>query len=1331
MSKWIQKLTRTSRRGMACAMVAALALSTLAQAPSSVAAGKKKPTLNVKKKTLYWNKSGRQNYTLKIKKNKVKTIVATTWKTNKKSVVALSKKKDTSVKLTAKKKGSATITATVKYVPIGKWEIKTAKLTCRVTSKGTAPAKTPPAEPAQTPLIIYTTMPTPPSQPVVTEDPDDTPEPEETADPDRTPVPGETAEPDRTPNPGETAEPDKSQEPTSTPDTPGDSTVTEVVLSASEALLGMEKGKNTITLTAAATDKDGNPLENQIVTWVSDNENVATVKEGTVTAVGGGTAHITATVNNLTSKPCTITVDAEKPVIKEAELSDGRTFFVAFSEPVAGKPSVNVNAEDNTAVECVSQTLSEDGRGMIIVCRKVLNAGRYELTVNGLEDLAGNLMPADSRVSVIKEASVPRDFLCRTEQVPAGQSSFDVYFSIVDQYGEEYNTLGIMSEGVFAASAQTENGMPFKTQVNKQEGYVRVSGSASAFTEGRKIKITLTYSVSGETVIEKDMTITLVDAANKGKAVKIAGLDAASKTMDNEGSPREPVFQLSGTEEDNVFTLTPELLDVFGYKADPSDVIYMIEDESILAFFGTDGAASDGIYTSSGEVTLQALKGGTTKITAYLASDDSQRSTITVKIKSTSLQKITVADLGEGTNGKISEGKITLIPAGTGLTKDDLKYRVTAGEERLENIDFVLENDGIYINITAVPDGEDKPIRFVVYSGEAESEEIIYTSSPSLTAAKIKIDDFKENAVTADSTATTTYRILNRYGEDITKRMAKQPVCGISVPSVIKSATTGSGDEAGTLTIAATNVGTSEITLSMPGNSSVNAKVNVTVVEKAYVKEIRSGTASMDGLILDSKDILYIPLQAYDQYGNEYDAFTNQTLKDESIKIMIDNIELVSSSYLIYSWYDSDNNQVTDNTSKISALGITWNSSSVAFPSPGEVMTISLTSKRNDFKSEPYKIPVNAASIVERLEFDSNIQAALPGATIQNTVKLLDQYGAEVDLEDGQNLAVSILDQEGNKIFTTYDVSPGTTTPAVSANVTFADIKLTVDKTATNSKEYTIQVSIKDSAASTATVMGSYTLLTGSANTLLDKIEISDTATDFNSNAFPLDSQYVYLDPTTNKLTFDCKMYTHYQGQDVEIAWTDSDDNPLISDNNLVWTTEASNMVTVTKESSANGCFSFGSNDKNAEIDEVVTVHLRYLTGDKNLPAVLPKNIKVSNMPPKPQGEYRIVGFKDSSYGTTNYLDKNEIAEISASSEFAIIADDQYGDVYEPTSLYTVISSKGLVTINNSTTNKAHFSIEFNSGTDSGDTDTIKVYVTPDRFYEFTVKKVDPQKEST
>lgn len=1325
MSKWIQKLTRTSKRGMACAMVAALALSSLAQAPSSEAAGKKKPTLNVKKKTLYWNKSGSKNYTLKLKKNKVKTIVTTTWKTSKKSVVALSRKKDTSVRLTAKKKGTATITATVKYVPVGKWAIKTAKLTCKVTSKGTAPAQTPPAktEPAQTPLIIYTTMPAPPSQPVVTEEPTDTPEPED------------TSKPDTTSSPNETADPDKSQEPTFTPNTSDDSTVTEVVLSTSEALLGMEKGRNTITLTATAKDKDGKPLENQAVTWTSDDKSVAAVKEGIVTAAGSGTAHIIATVNNVTSKPCTIIVDAEKPIIKEAELSDGKTFFVAFSEPVTGTPSINVKTEDNTTIKCESLVLSEDGKSLIIACQETLSAGSYELTINGLEDLAGNKMAEDSHISVQKISSVPTAILCKTDQVPAGQTSFDVYFSIVDQYGEEYDTLGVMSEGVFTASAQTETGMPFKAQVNQQEGYVRVFGSASAFTEGRKIKLTLTYSVSDETVVEENMTITLVDATDKGKAVKIAGLNATSKTMDKISSTDDedkPVFQLSGTEKDNVFTLSSKLLDKFGYEAEPSDVIYMIKDESILAFSGTDEAASDGIYTSSQPVTVRALKGGTTTITAYLASDDSEFYNITVTIKSTSLQEITVADLGEGTNGKMSEAKITLTPAGTGLTKDDLKYRVTEGDERLKKLVFVQEIDGIYINITAFPDSRDDPIRFVVYSDGAESKEISYTSTPSLSAAKIDIEDFKENTVTAGSTATTTYQILNRYDEDITNRTGKQPECGISVPNVVKSASTGIGDSAGTLTIETLNPGTSEVTLSLPGDSSVNAKVNVTVLEKAYVQAIQFGTATMDGLKLTDKSVLFIPVQAYDQHKNKYNTFTRQTIKDEDLIITVNGKE-IDSSPLLADYYETTSSttaiQSTDMTTKIGAIGLKWRNTTM--PAAGEVLKISFQSKRTDLDTEPYHLPVKAASSVSRLEFHYDVQAALPGAAVSNTLKLIDQYEEEASMPDGQNLYVSVLDQDGKIISSNPIVAFPSAIVAATDPITVSisnnnTVNLTVNNV-TDNKEYTIQVYLGDSHTKydTATVKESYKLLVDSADNLLEKIEISniaDKSVSSTTTPFPLDSYYVNLRASGTKLAFNCNMYTHYQGKDVEIAWKDTLGASVFNSNNLIWKVTTSEKVIATMDTTNKNTFTLTTSSTTDPIDDVATVSLTYISEERKLSDE--RIIKVSNKPAMPQGKYQIIINGDNPI--VNYLDKSNTAEISTQTTFKLVAKDQYGDTYENTSLFTVISSKGLFTIDTTSFPTVNSSFHVSPATSKpGEVDIIKVYVTKDDYYEFTVKYVE------
>ena len=1336
MRKRIQKTTGTFRRGIACAMAAALALSSLAQAPSSEAAGKKKPTLSVKKKTLYWNKSGSKNYTLKLKKNKVKTLVKTTWKTSKKSVVALSRKKDTSVRLTAKKKGTATITAAVKYVPMGKWSIRTAKLTCKVTSKEAAPAKTPPVntEPAQTPLIIYTTMPAPPSQPVVTEDPADTPEPADTPDP------------DRTPGPGETADPDKSQEPTSTPDIPDDSTVTEVDLSAAEALLSMEQGRNTIVLTATAKDKNGNSLDNQTITWTSDNENVAAVKDGIVTAAGDGTAHITATVNHVTSQPCTVTVDTKKPFIESAELSDGRTFFVAFSEPVTGTPSVTVKTKDNTRVECASQTLSANGTGLVITCRNALSAGIYELTVNGLEDPAGNKMEENSRISVERETSDPKGFLCKTEQVPAGQSSFNVYFSVVDQYGEEYDSLDVISKGTFTASAQTENGMPFKAQVNQQEGYVRVSGSASAFTEGRKIKIALTYSVSDKKVIEETMTITLVDASDIGKAVKIAGLNATSKTMDNiSGSADKPVFQLSGTEKENVFTLSSKLLDKFGYEADPSDVTYKIEDGSILAFSDTDGSDSDGISTSSQPVTVRALKGGTTTITAYLASDDSESFPITVTIKSTNLREITVADPGDGTNGKMSEAKITLTPAGTGLTKDDLEYRVTEGAERLKELVFVQESDGIYINITAATDGSDAPIRFVVCSDGIESEEITYTSTPSLSASTIEIDDFEENAVTANRTATTTYQIRNRYGEDITKRIAAQPECKISNLSVIRSATTGTGDAAGTLTLDALNPGTSEVTLSLPTDPSVNAKINVTVVEKAYIKEIRFGTMSIDdGLILGSTAILYIPVQAYDQYGNKYDALTYEDVSAENLKITA-NDKTPSTFKLKAEWYENVDKKTpsTNNTDKIGAIGLSWDTKATGTsPSSGEMLNINFTSKNDKFEANSYQVPVNSAAIASRIELGSHVQAALPNAKVSNTVKLFDQYGTEVTTVPSDQMIYFEVRDKNNKKIETKDLDFSTPSPISPGDKLPADIDITINPTLQDTnKEYTILAYLGPDTSDPGyddnkpPVGGSYKLLVDSADNLLEKIEISDKAIKSPisqaqakataSQEISLDSHYVNLTDPGTKLTFDCEMYTRYQGEDIKVAWKNSSSKPVFAANNLIWEVIAPDEVTVNVDSSATNIFTFKeASSSSSPIDDVATVSLTYMSDSKTLSAK-ERSIKVSNKPAMPQGEYQIINPIGTP--TVNYLDKNNTAEISAKTTFKLVAEDQYGDTYDQTPLFTVISSKGLFSIDSTLTfptTSGSFTIQATINTKAGDVDTIKVYVTKDDFYEFTVKYV-------
>lgn len=240
MKEWSCKLLGKTRRGLALMMSVSFVLSVLAPVCFAQAAKQTKPLLNAKTKSLYYDKSGKKAFTLKVKKNKVRMIIATNWKTSKKSVVALSKKKDTSVKLTAKKKGNATVTGTIKYVPNGKWAVRTVRLTCKVTSKQAPIAEQVPTVPNQIPMPTVaplqpgmsgtgaTSMPNNPSEPTLaptdktTEAPGETPyEPKETDLPPTLPTDQATEAPKETPyEPQETDLPTADQ--TATPTSPTD-----------------------------------------------------------------------------------------------------------------------------------------------------------------------------------------------------------------------------------------------------------------------------------------------------------------------------------------------------------------------------------------------------------------------------------------------------------------------------------------------------------------------------------------------------------------------------------------------------------------------------------------------------------------------------------------------------------------------------------------------------------------------------------------------------------------------------------------------------------------------------------------------------------------------------------------------------------------------------------------------------------------------------------------------------------------------------------------------------------------------------------------------------
>lgn len=1318
MNEWKRRLPRRTRRGLAIALASALVLSVTAPVSLVQAAKQTKPLLNAKKKTLYYDKAGKKTFTLKVKKNKVKMIVATKWKTSKKSVVALSKKKDTSVKLTAKKKGKATITGTIKYVPRGKWAIKTAKLTCKVTSKSIKTAATPtstqaPDVPSLQPGIQV---------PVVTAPSDDQP-PAATQMPSSIPateVPMVTEEPSAEPSeePGETEVPD----------------VTSITVDPAEALLGADGGRDSVALTAAVTSKDGSEVEDAAVTWISDDEDVAEVdEEGTVTAVGGGTANITASAGGVTSNPCIVTVDDQAPAVDGVDIPDYQTFTVCFTEAVTGTPDVYVKSGEGKLIGQTAE-LAEDGKTMTVSCKEALAEGSYEININGLSDLAGNPMEEDTVASAEKESSYVDGFVCRNDRVPAGQPSFDVFFAAVDQFGQPLDDLSKLSEGKLTVAAATENGMPFKAELKQDKGCITVTGPVSAFFVGRKIKITLTYSVEGEKEIKSVLDVVVADASNIGKPVTFGGLFATSEKMEPIGTqePGKARFKLTGTGQDDILNVSAAFFDEFGYEANPADVVYTIDDESVLSFVDTKEPNSSGMNTSDGSVAVQALRGGTTTIHAYLAEDDSLCGTIEVTIQSTNLEGITVGPIDEGINGRPSEAKITLTPEGTGITADQLSYRILKGEERKKSITFIQGEDGIYVSVVANyvkseenADGGDEPIEFVVVYDGNESNVVTYHSIPLEIPASIEIDPFEKNEVTAKAKATTSYHILNRYQEDITKRAGvSQPVSRIKDVSVISSAVVGTGKNAGTLTVqAGGSQGTTQIDLYLTNNPDISASLNVTVAGTAYVNEIRFDQLSEkeNGLPLgDDEQRLYIPITAWNQYGREFASLT-QAVAEAQVQFTIgkENYEL-ANSYLIIEWCKKDGKDYVPAGAQdeVAAISVRWNPDIACPLGEGMNMELGVKSKlgMEEFTETNFVIPILEARRLARLEFVEDCKAAVTGAQVTNTIKLFDQHGKECKLPDGQTLGVKVTDSDG----ATQDLSKNPNVIQVGEDSVTCAIQTGSGHYPNENGIYTVEAYVKDGTGKKP-VKGSYTLIVDSAQTLIRNIKIADTARiDGREEPVQLTTTGPCVDlrnPVV--MQFDCMAFTTYSGKEVEVCLKDSDGN-LASSNNLPGSLKWKVSGATAQEQPGFGRWKISAPEKE------VTVDLEYLT--KGLKASS-KKFKASGALPEPQKKYQIVTYdvETNVYGTENLKDGEFQAEKDPTGYRLALRDtDQYGNGYDKISLDAAKTDHDdaveIVLGKNEGFKENQFHITLKEGAIVGQTYTITVRDTEGNDYSFAVR---------
>ncbi len=132
-----------------------------------------------------------------------------------------------------------------------------------------------------------------------------------------------------------------------------------VGISLNKTVLKLEKGK---TETLTVSYNPSNTTENKAVTWKTSNQQVATVVNGKITAVGEGTARITATVNGK-SAICTVTVS--QPIIPLTGISLSKT-VVTLEKGKTETLTVSYNPTNTTENKAVTWKTSNQQVATIV-----------------------------------------------------------------------------------------------------------------------------------------------------------------------------------------------------------------------------------------------------------------------------------------------------------------------------------------------------------------------------------------------------------------------------------------------------------------------------------------------------------------------------------------------------------------------------------------------------------------------------------------------------------------------------------------------------------------------------------------------------------------------------------------------------------------------------------------------------------------------------------------------------------------------------------------------------------------------------------------------------
>lgn len=1111
----LRKSSKTMRRALAALLAFAMSLSPVA-VPATSDAAAKKPALNAKKKTLFFNQAGKKSFTLKIKKNKNIKVKKTTWKTTNKKVASISSKKKTAVKVTAKKAGKATIKATVNYTLKGSKKVKKTTLTCKVTSKSyTAPVQTvvPSAAPsasASAPAATATATTAPTTAPST--EPTTVPTTAPTAEPTSEPTTAPTAEPTAEPTTEPTAEP--TSEPTVAPTaTPQPAVATKIVLDQTEVTVGVAEKKNTATLKATVKDQNDKEMKDQTIVWSSDKEEVATVKDGVVTGVKAGEAVITATVGKIKAE-CKVKVDTTSAKIVSAEFTDYKTITLTLDKEIEGTIVAKVDGKELSDTQ-VASINAENAKAVVIKDSKAfLGNSTYEIALSGATDKFGNALEAS--YSLKKEKSYVASYEFVSTGFASGTATATINYTAKDQYGEDKTGESETDSTVTVSATLGTNAMPL-TAAKGANGTITVTNTA-AYAEGQEINVVIKTTVDNvvKATEEKSFVAGKVAAAKSITAVRytnalVANVEAKAVSATN---------------------LTADVRDQYNNKMTLAALTWKSSDASVVSF---DASKAQVTATSdSNQIDVYGLKEGTATISAYLSDGTVCGTPLTVVVKAGEVNTITYAGGSFDSISKATGTTINVNPA-----KKDGKYITVTDKNGAEiklkasDVTFDVASDdnaqstwkNSFVTVTPVSDADGYLTAFTVatkLTGRDASAKDQASGAAGTYTIKVNAKKADGSKVTANITTYAKYdekvasisfgpttsvvaggtirnaiTFKNQYDEcvpvkakDIKTAYADEDgKFNVTLNKYDYSTKAEDDDYVGTILVKATSssyaaasVGNHEITFVV---GTKTATMNVTVTAAPSLKTISLGTSKVDLISgntlskgISSEDVVegytLVPVTFTDNNGQAgVVKVTNATngelamVSNESQYYSLKPVQKVKNSgadipKLSVKYYDKDKKVCGNYGNEVKYIGFN--------------NTVDTTATSKVQLKYVYAFNAKAEVITDEITINTNKARALKDLSVKGDVTT-----AVVDQDI--NLTFAGVDQYGEKIALTEE-----TTMNPTANVTYNDGKIQASKAG----KYT--VTFKNGSISKA-----YTF-TVIDKTAVDKIVIQPTVKSDNVN---------------------------------------------------------------------------------------------------------------------------------------------------------------------------------------------------------------------------------------